>query len=151
MATATREHIRFDYYSINLLDLKKLRKRSGEFTNSSIDDALDFKGEYGDFIDHYKRLADGKQAIVYVHSVVYAEKVAERFNNNGYRAVVVTGQTDKKAREEYMQAFRNGEITIMVNVNLFTEGIDLTKRRCLYHVTTNGIIIIILAIRYATT
>ena len=24
-----------------------------------------------------------------------------------------------------MQAFRNGEITIMVNVNLFTEGIDL--------------------------
>lgn len=115
----------FDYYSINLLDLKKLRKRSGEFTNSSIDDALDFKGEYGDFIDHYKRLADGKQAIVYVHSVVYAEKVAERFNNNGYRAVVVTGQTDKKAREEYMQAFRNGEITIMVNVNLFTEGIDL--------------------------
>lgn len=35
---------------------------------------LDFKGEYGDFIDHYKRLADGKQAIVYVHSVAYADK-----------------------------------------------------------------------------
>ena len=115
----------FDYYSINLLDLKKLKKRSGEFTNGSIDDALDFKTEYGDYIDHYERLAKGKQAIVYVHSVAYADKVAERFNNNGYRAAVVTGQTDKKERDEYMRAFRNGEITIMVNVNLFTEGIDL--------------------------
>lgn len=62
----------------------------------------------------------------------------------------MTGQTDKKAREEYMQAFRDGEITIMVNVNLLLRN-WLTECRCLYHATTNGIAIAILAIRNATT
>ena len=59
--------------------MAKLKKRSGEFTNDSIDVAFDFKGTYGDYIDHYERLAKGKQAIVYTHSVEYAERVAKRF------------------------------------------------------------------------
>lgn len=75
----------FDYYSINLLDMAKLKKRSGEFTNDSIDVAFDFKGTYGDYIDHYERLAKGKQAIVYTHSVEYAERVAKRFLEQGYQ------------------------------------------------------------------
>ena len=116
----------FSYYSIDLLDLGKLKTRSGEYTNQSIDNAFESsKSTYGDYIDHYKRLAEGKQAIVYVHSVEYAKLVAERFNENGYSAAIVSGKTPKKERAEAMERFRNGELMIMVNVNLFTEGIDL--------------------------
>lgn len=115
----------FDYYSVNLLDLKKLKKRSGEYTNGSIDDALDFKSEYGDYIDHYERLAKGKQAIVYTHNVEYAERVSKRFFESGYQSCVVSGKTPQNEREGLMRAFRDGTIKIMVNVNLFTEGIDL--------------------------
>ena len=35
------------------------------------------------------------------------------------------GKTPQSERESHMQAFREGKLTIMVNVNLFTEGIDL--------------------------
>lgn len=115
----------FDYYSVNLLDMAKLKKRSGEFTNHSVDEALDFKTEFGDYIDHYERLVKGKQAIVYTHSVEYAERVAKRFLEQGYQSGVVSGKTPRSERESLMQAFREGELTIMVNVNLFTEGIDL--------------------------
>lgn len=115
----------FDYYSVNLLDMAKLKKRSGEFTNHSVDEALDFKTEYGDYIDHYERLAKGKQAIVYTHSVEYAERVSKRFSEHGYQSGVVSGKTPQSERESLMQAFRDGKLTIMVNVNLFTEGIDL--------------------------
>ena len=115
----------FDYYSINLLDMAKLKKRSGEFTNHSIDAAFSFNGTYGDYIDHYERLAKGKQAIVYTHSVEYAERVAKRFSEQGYQSAVVSGKTPQSERESHMQAFREGKLTIMVNVNLFTEGIDL--------------------------
>lgn len=116
----------FSYYSINLLDLDKLKTRSGEYTNQSIDSAFESSAAtYGDYIDHYKRLAEGKQAIVYVHNVEYAKRVADRFNENGYSAAIVSGKTPKKERAEAMERFRNGELMIMVNVNLFTEGIDL--------------------------
>lgn len=116
----------FSYYSINLLDIDKLKTRSGEYTNQSIDSAFESsQQQYGDYIDHYKRLAEGKQAIVYVHNVDYAKRVADRFNENGYSAAIVSGKTPKKERAEAMERFRNGELMIMVNVNLFTEGIDL--------------------------
>lgn len=116
---------KFDYYSVNLLDMAKLKKRSGEFTNGSVDAALDFNTEYGDYLDHYERLAKGKQAIVYTHSVEYAERVAKRFSEYGYQSAVVSGKTPRNEREEAMYAFREGRLMIMVNVNLFTEGIDL--------------------------
>ncbi len=74
----------FDYYSINLLDQAKLRKRQGEYTNQSIDDSFDFKQQHGDYLSHYERLAKGKQAIVYCHSVEYAERVSKRFFEAGY-------------------------------------------------------------------
>lgn len=115
----------FDYYSINLLDQAKLRKRQGEYTNQSIDDSFDFKQQHGDYLSHYERLAKGKQAIVYCHSVEYAERVSKRFFEAGYQSAVVSGKTPKVERERAMRAFRDGEVTIMVNVNLFTEGIDL--------------------------
>lgn len=87
----------FSYYSINLLDLDKLKTRSGEYTNQSIDSAFESSAAtYGDYIDHYKRLAEGKQAIVYVHNVEYAKRVADRFNENGYSAAIVSGKTPKK-------------------------------------------------------
>lgn len=115
----------FDYYSVNLLDMAKLKKRSGEFTNHSVDVAFDTKATYGDYIDHYERLAKGKQAIVYTHSVEYAKRVAKRFLEQGYQSAVVSGKTPQSEREILMQAFRDGKLTIMINVNLFTEGIDL--------------------------
>lgn len=115
----------FDYYSINLLDKSKLKKRQGEYTNQSIDEGLDTKTQHGDYLTHYERLAKGKQAIVYCHSVDYAERVSKRFSKAGYQAAVVSGKTPKVERERAMRAFREGRVTIMVNVNLFTEGIDL--------------------------
>lgn len=116
---------KFDYYSINLLDQAKLKQRQGEFTNKSIDEGFQFKQEHGDYLSHYERLAKGKQAIVYCHSVEYAERVSMRFNKAGYQSAVVSGKTPQRERERAMRAFKDGDITIMVNVNLFTEGIDL--------------------------
>ncbi|MGC4432220.1 helicase-related protein, partial [Streptococcus suis] len=55
----------------------------------------------------------------------YAERVSKRFFEAGYQSAVVSGKTPKVERERAMRAFRDGEVTIMVNVNLFTEGIDL--------------------------
>lgn len=76
-------------------------------------------------IKHYKELADGKQAIVYTHSIKSAEQVADEFNKNGYKAIAISGKTHKTERDSAMQEFRDGTLTIMVNCELFTEGIDL--------------------------
>lgn len=114
----------FKYYAPSLIDTTNLKKRCGEFTKKSVDDTMK-RVIYGDVIAHYEKLAKGKQAIVYTHSVEASESVSNTFNDQGYTSIAISGKTPPEAREMAMRAFRDGELTIMVNCELFTEGIDL--------------------------
>lgn len=114
----------FKYYAPSLIDTTNLKKRGGEFTKKSVDDTMK-RVIYGDVIRHYEKLAKGKQAIVYTHSVEASENVSNTFNEHGYSSIAISGKTPPEERERAMRAFRDGELTIMVNCELFTEGIDL--------------------------
>lgn len=114
----------FKYYAPSLIDTTNLKKRGGEFTKKSVDDTMK-RVVYGDVIRHYEKLAKGKQAIVYTHSVEASESVSNTFKKNGYTSIAISGKTPPEVRERAMQAFRDRELTIMVNCELFTEGIDL--------------------------
>lgn len=114
----------FKYYAPSLVDTTRLKKRAGEFTKASIDESMK-RVIYGDVIRHYEKLAKGKQAIVYTHSVEASESVSNAFESAGYSSIAISGKTPPDERERAMRAFRDGELTIMVNCELFTEGIDL--------------------------
>lgn len=114
----------FKYYAPSLIDTTNLKKRGGEFTKKSVDDTMK-RVIYGDVIRHYEKLAKGKQAIVYTHSVEASESVSNAFKSAGYTSIAISGKTPPEARERAIRAFRDGELTIMVNCELFTEGIDL--------------------------
>ncbi|EQC70377.1 DNA helicase, phage-associated [Streptococcus sp. HSISS2] len=114
----------FKYYAPSLIDTTNLKNRGGEFTKKSVDDTMK-RVIYGDVIAHYEKLAKGKQAIVYTHSIEASESVSNTFNEQGYTSIAISGKTPPEVREVAMRAFKDGELTIMVNCELFTEGIDL--------------------------
>lgn len=114
----------FKYYAPSLVDTTRLKKRAGEFTKASIDESMK-RVIYGDVIAHYEKLAKGKQAIIYTHSVEASENVSNAFKNAGYTSIAISGKTPPETRERAMRTFRDGELKIMVNCELFTEGIDL--------------------------
>ena len=97
---------------------------TGDYTNKSITSALQ-SCLYGDLVSHYKRLAAGKQAVCYCHSIDAAKHAAAEFNKSGIAAAEVDGTTPRSERDELVKKFRDGAIKVMVNVNLFTEGVDL--------------------------
>ena len=120
----------FDYYSIDDIDADKLKRSStGDYTNASMDEAVSRK-IYGHIISNYQRLADGKQAVVYTYSVESAKRIAKAFNKANISAVEVDGSTEDNIRDHYVKQFRDKKIRILVNVNLFTEGVDLPDVDC---------------------
>ncbi|MGD3155778.1 DEAD/DEAH box helicase [Staphylococcus warneri] len=120
----------FKYYSVNLMDSDILTHNStGDFSNDSITKAMQ-KTIYGDVIKHYKKFAEGKKTIVYTHNVESSINVAERFNKEGYKALQVDGKTPKAQRELAMELFRKGEINILVNAELYGEGVDVPDCQC---------------------
>lgn len=114
----------FKYFAPNIIDTSQLKRSGGDFTQKSMDDAFK-KAIYGDVIEHYNKLSKGKQAICYAHNVATAQHISEEFNQAGITAEVVHGKTPKTEREAIMNKFRTGEISVLVNVELFTEGVDL--------------------------
>lgn len=109
----------------------KLLKRgsTGDFTNESMQEAMSTK-IFGHIVKQYKRIASGMQAVVYTYSIDSAVEIAHKFNSEGISAVEVDGTTPKEKRDLAVRKFREQEIKILVNVNLFTEGVDLPNVDC---------------------
>lgn len=111
-------------------DSKLLKRGStGDFTNDSMQQAMSTK-IFGHIVKQYKRIAPGMQAVVYTYSIDSAIKIAAEFNSEGISAVEVDGTTSKEKRDLAVRKFREQEIKILVNVNLFTEGVDLPNVDC---------------------
>lgn len=110
---------------------RNLLKRSstGDFTNESMQEAMSTK-IFGHIVKQYKRIASGMQAVVYTYSVDSAHKIAAEFNEAGITARSVNGKTPQDMRDHIVKMFRDQRIKILVNVNLFTEGVDLPNVDC---------------------
>lgn len=119
----------FHYYGLGDIDRSKLRKSNGDYSSQSMDEAISHQ-IYGHIVQQYQRLASGKQAAVYCHSIESAKKVTEQFTQAGITAAEIDGDTDSKVRDKLVQQFRDQQLTILVNVNLFTEGVDLPNVDC---------------------
>lgn len=114
----------------NDFDSKLLKRSStGDFTNESMQEAMSTK-IFGHIVKQYKRIADGMQAVVYTYSVDSAHKIAAEFNESGITARSVNGKTPQDMRDHIVRMFRDQRIKILVNVNLFTEGVDLPNVDC---------------------
>lgn len=114
----------------NDFDSKLLKRSStGDYTAESMQEAMSTK-IFGHIVKQYKRIADGMQAVVYTYSVDSAIKIANEFNSEGISAIEVDGTTSKEKRDLAVRKFCNQEIKILVNVNLFTEGVDLPNVDC---------------------
>lgn len=111
-------------------DSKLLKRGStGDFTNDSMQQAMSTK-IFGHIVKQYKRIAPGMQAVVYTYSIDSAIKITAEFNSEGISAVEVDGTTSKEKRAVAVRKFREQKIKILVNVNLFTEGVDLPDVDC---------------------
>lgn len=79
----------------------------------------------GDVIENYTNLASGKLAIVFAGDIEHGHTLADAFNAAGIAAAMVTGETEEAERRGIMKRFRAREIKVLVNVDLFGEGVDV--------------------------
>lgn len=115
----------FDYYAPAVADLSGLKARNGDFAPEEIELALNKPQIYGDVISYYKQLAEGKKAICYCATINHSKAMAEEFSRNGIAAAHIDGDTPKALRKETVRKFRDGELTVLCNVDLISEGFDV--------------------------
>lgn len=116
----------YKYYAPKLIDTEGLKLNNmREFSSTSVNETMQKNKIYGDVINHYKQLADGEQAIAYSHSVDASKELAEEFNQAGINAVHLDGTTPKTDRDKIIGKFRKGQIKVITNVDIVSEGFDI--------------------------
>lgn len=120
----------YEYFSPSVADLTGLRTSHGEFVSADIAKLLVKKGVFGDVISCYKKLASGKKAICYCATVDHSQRMAEAFAEAGISAAHIDGTTPTAQREQIISGFRSGDIMILCNVDLISEGFDVPDCEC---------------------
>lgn len=78
-----------------------------------------------DVVKNYKERAQGKKAIAYCVDVAHARKLAERFKEAGIKCESIAGSDDSETRRRVIGQFRAGEIDVITNCMILTEGFDV--------------------------
>lgn len=79
----------------------------------------------GDVVATYQRHAAGMKGITFAVDVEHATRIAAAFNAAGVPAEVVHAETPDADRRNFMQRLIRGELMMLVNVDLFGEGVDV--------------------------
>ena len=115
----------FRLFAPPTVDTTGLPIQAGEYATCRVDALVNRKAITGDVIEHYRKLADGKQAVVFCASVQHSLAVRKEFLGTGYKAAHIDGKTPPAERARIIDAFKQGDYQVLTNVNLVTEGFDV--------------------------
>lgn len=98
---------------------------SGDYNQRELAKRTDNKEITGDAVEHYKRIANGLQAITYCVNIAHSEHVAAQFNKAGIPSKALSSKTPIRERQQAVKEFKEGRILNLVNADLFGEGFDV--------------------------
>lgn len=116
---------KYKIYAPPTVNMTGLHTRMGDFISSEVTAIFDKPTIIGNSVTHYLKYAAGKKAIVFAASIEHSKHIAAAFNAAGITAAHVDGETESSERDALINKFKNGSITILSNVSLFGEGVDL--------------------------
>lgn len=111
-------------------DLTGLKRRCGDFAVDQAAERLDRPTVTGDAIAHFRRFANGQQAIAFCCSQRHAEHVCESFNAAGIHASTLLGSTAPLDRDRIVARFASAQIQVLVTVDVVSEGFDVPAASC---------------------
>ena len=111
-----------------LLALKK--KSTGDYSESEMADIFDQPVIIDEVIHHWKQKAADRKTVIFCSTIAHAKHVAIAFRSEGIRANVITSELTKEEREFALHQLACGEIQVLVNVAILTEGWDFPPISC---------------------
>lgn len=98
---------------------------SGEYTQKSLTASLRGSRIIGDLVESYLTFAPGETGVCFLPDIKSAEEVANQFRAKGIPSASLNANSKSDYRADCIRALRNGELKMVPNVDLFSEGFDL--------------------------
>ncbi|MEL6499861.1 MAG: DEAD/DEAH box helicase [Cyanobacteria bacterium J06623_1] len=104
---------------------KGIKTRSGDYRLSELARENDVVELSGNLVNNYQKYANGLKTIVFAINVAHSMAIAQAYNEAGIPAAHLDGTSSADQRQAVLERFAAGEIKVLSNCALFTEGFDL--------------------------
>jgi superfamily II DNA or RNA helicase len=105
-------------------ELAAIRKSGSDYNMEDAATVLNKPQITGSAMEHLRRIAPGRQAIVFCCNRVHADDVAAQFRGEGISAVNIDGSMSDGERKSRLGAYLRKEVQVLTNVELLTTGFD---------------------------
>jgi superfamily II DNA or RNA helicase len=115
---------------VDSLDLDRVKTRHGDLQDGQLARALDESNAASVVADAYAKFAADRPGVVFVPTVDTAKTMAEVLQKAGIRTAAVWGDMPKEERAATLKAYADGDIQVLTNAMLLTEGWDAPWASC---------------------
>ncbi len=117
-------------YAPSTPNLEGVKIARGDYAENQLAERMDKAALIGDVVMHWIRLAENRKTVVFATSVAHSMHLAQEFQRQGILAEHVDGTTPMEERDRINQRVINGEIDVLCNCAVYTEGWDLPEISC---------------------
>ncbi len=107
------------------VDLSGVKIVEGDYAPTQLSKEMRDDFVMANLIKSYINHAQGKKMIVFAVDIAHSKDITKRYQDEGFMAAHLDADTTPRNRKEIINKFKNGEIQILSNVNIVSEGFDV--------------------------
>ena len=124
LATYDFVSIKSDGVTQRLIDSLQKRGADGDYQNKEMDMLLNKKPSIDRLYRSLEEYSKDRKGIVYAINISHAQKITKLYQEHGVKAIAIDSKTPAMERQQDIEAFKKGDIQVLVNVDIFSEGFD---------------------------
>jgi superfamily II DNA or RNA helicase len=111
-------------------DLKGVRTQSGDYVINQLSARMNTDQLVGDIVTHWLRYGERRRTVAFAVDVAHSVHMRDEFVRAGVRAEHLDGTTPVLEREGILARLGSGEIELVTNCLVLTEGWDMPEVGC---------------------
>ena len=119
------------YFVPQHIDLDGVKMSMGDYQVKSLDEKTNTSKLIGDIVENWLRVAENRKTLVFGVNVKHSIAICEAFQRAGVKAEHLDARSSDEEREEVFKSMARGEITVLTNVALYQEGLDVPSVSCI--------------------
>ena len=111
--------------------LNNVSRKGNDFDMEQVEAIMNHKVINDKVVTEWIERAEGRKTVVFCSTIKHAEDLLESFIEHDIDAKLVTGDTPKDERAETLHELAYGDLQVVVNVSVLTEGFDAPAVSCI--------------------
>ena len=120
------------YYSAeHLPDLTNISTVAGDYNKKELGKRVDKAKLVGDILENWLRIAGDRQTLIFATNVKHSRNIKKQFIEAGIACEHIDAHTPDDERQEALEQLRVGDLQVITNVGVYSEGADLPWVSCI--------------------